>query len=306
MAELGNSILNFQGEICALGAALLWAVASLWFKTVGKSIKPIELNLIKGVTGLVLFTATSLLLGETFRSMSGLVLAALIISGAVGIGFGDTMFFKAINRLGSSRTLLISTLAPPLAAIFGWIFLRENLSVFAWLGILVTVFGVTWVVTEKDAGEKEENNKIDWLGVFFGFLAALTQAAGAVLSRWALVDTAISALQSAVIREVGGVAFLVFWILIKREAIGQWIKARPEGRFWVTLAAILLLGTYCAIWLQQLAFQFSPVGIASTLLATSPLFVLPFASRQKEKLSPRSILGVVISVIGIGLIFLVN
>jgi len=42
-----------------------------------------------------------------------MVLLALAVSGAVGIGFGDTMFFESINRLGARRSLLITILAPP-------------------------------------------------------------------------------------------------------------------------------------------------------------------------------------------------
>lgn len=303
MTDLFKIMSNFQGEFFALGAAFLWALSSILFKSLGKTIRPLELNLIKGIAGFILFAITSLVIGEVFTSIRPAAVIALAVSGAVGIGFGDTMFFEAINRLGARRSLLITILAPPMTVIFAWIFLRESLNLFAWVGILITILGVAWVITEKNKNEHEEN-KFTWLGVFFGFLAALTQAAGAVLSRWALTESSVSALQSALIRLLAGTAVLLLWILIRREKIGVWLKPAPKKQLWGILAVVILFGTYVAIWMQQLAFKFTNVGIAQTLLATSPLFILPVSALQKEKLSLRSVLGVLVSIAGVALIFL--
>jgi drug/metabolite transporter (DMT)-like permease len=304
MSILINGFINFRGEFFALSGAFLWAVSSILFKIVGKIIRPVELNLIKGIVGFLLLGVTSLILGEHFLALGWMPILALLISGAVGIGFGDTMFFEAINRLGASRALLISILAPPLAAIFGWIFLHETLSLYAWLGILVTILGVTWVVTEENRDKTDQTAHLNGLGLFFGFLAALTQAIGAILSRWALSDFSISPLQSAIIRLFAGTIFMVFWAILRREKIGQWIQLKPPVKVWSILTISVILGSYIDIWLQQLAFKFASVGIASTLLATSPLFALPIAAVQKEKISTRSLVGVILALVGIGLIFL--
>ena len=177
------------------------------------------------------------------------------------------------------------------------------MGVVSWMGIGITILGVDWVITEKNNTDTT-TTKLDWKGVFFGFLAALTQAVGAVLSRWALTETTVSALQSAVVRLLAGSVVLILWIVIRRERVGQWMQPRPSLKFWGVIAAVIFLGTYTAIWFQQLAFQHTQVGIAQTLLATSPLFILPFAALQGEKLSPRAIFGVLLSIAGVGLLFL--
>jgi drug/metabolite transporter (DMT)-like permease len=61
--------------------------------------------------------------------------------------------------------------------------------------------------------------------------------------------------------------------------------------------------TYLGIWLQQTALKFSPVGIAQTLTATSPLFVLPIAAMMGDKISMRAIFGVAIALAGIWILF---
>ncbi|PKN90676.1 MAG: EamA family transporter, partial [Chloroflexi bacterium HGW-Chloroflexi-7] len=83
-----------------------------------------------------------------------------------------------------------------------------------------------------------------------------------------------------------------------------WLKPAPRKQLWGILATVILFGTYVAIWMQQLAFKYTNVGIAQTLLATSPLFILPVSALQKEKLSLRSIFGVLVSIAGVALIFL--
>ncbi|WP_038295885.1 EamA family transporter [[Scytonema hofmanni] UTEX B 1581] len=47
-----------------------------------------------------------------------------------------------MNTLGARQTLLLKTLGPPIAAIASTIFLHEQLTPVAWVGILLTILGV--------------------------------------------------------------------------------------------------------------------------------------------------------------------
>jgi len=68
------------------------------------------------------------------------------------------------------------------------------------------------------------------------------------------------------------------------------------------LVLAAFLGTYLAIWLQQVAFKFTPAGIAQALLATSPLFVLPIAVMLGDRVTGRAVLGVLVAIGGIWLL----
>ena len=184
---------NSLVKLLALTAALFWAVSSILFKKLGKDHSPDRDELCsRGRLRIVLFFVTSLVLKEKTASLSLEAVLMLAISGALGIGYGDTVYFEALNILGARRTLLITILAPVFTAILAWIFLHENLALIGWLGIVVTMAGIAWVITEQKNGDAE-NKKLLWRGVFYGFLAALTQAIGAVMSRWALTETTVSA-----------------------------------------------------------------------------------------------------------------
>jgi drug/metabolite transporter (DMT)-like permease len=72
---------------------------------------------------------------------------------------------------------------------------------------------------------------------------------------------------------------------------------------WLKIGFAVFIGTYLALWLQQVSLKFAAAGIAQTLFATSPLFVIPFALWMGEKVSVRAILGSVLAIIGVSFLF---
>lgn len=303
MQILFSTLIRFSGELAAIFAALFWAISSFVFKKLGKSIRPIELNLIKGVGAILLLILMSLFLREPLTALTPFALILLLVSGALGIGFGDTMYFEALNTIGPRRTLLISILAPPMTVVLAILFLGERINPRGWLGVVITIIGVAWVILGNP--NKEEPQKLVRMGVFFAFLSALAQAIGSVMSRWALTQTPISAIQSAILRLLAGLAFLGIWMLVSRQKPGEWMKeAKNNAGMFGILALGVLLGAFLPLWLQQISFKNTEVGIAQTLLATSPLFVLILSALRKEKLTWQEICGMVLAVAGIAVLFL--
>ncbi|WP_339375714.1 DMT family transporter [Calothrix sp. NIES-2098] len=293
-----------KGEVAALAAAGLWAVASVVYGLLGQRIPPIQLNLIKGIIAIALLLLTILVTGELLPQLAVLPVCLLFLSGAIGIGWGDTAFLAAINYLGARRVLLLGTLSPPITAIAATIFLQETLNISAWCGILLTILGVAWVVTERVPGTSEVDSTHLWQGIGFGLLAAITNSAGSIFSRAAFANGSMSPLWAALLRLSAGVLTILVW---------SWFSYPKEMRFtypyWQSRRVILasffaaFCGTFLGIWLQQTAIKFTSVGIASTLLQTSPLFVIPIAIGMGEKVSVRAIAGVAIAIAGIGLLF---
>ncbi len=116
------------GGAAAIIAALLWAIATVIFHTLGEKIHPTELNLVKCTFAVILMILTTLLLRESLPDAGWLPYALLAVSGIVGIGIGDTAYFAALNQLGSRITLLLTVLAPPMAGVLSWLFLGETLA----------------------------------------------------------------------------------------------------------------------------------------------------------------------------------
>ena len=288
---------NLIGESAALTAALLWAVSSVIYSRLGLNIPPLRLNLYKGIMAIAFIAITLLIQGAALTNISASTIILLTLSGVIGIGLGDTAYFSALNSLGARRTLLLETSSPPIGALLALIFIGEQLTVNSWCGILLTIIGIAWVISERNP---VDNLSLSRRGVIWGILAAIAQALGAVISRFALVQSEISPLESTLIRLIGGTIIVVALLFLpanKQTSIK--LSRRSLG-----IIAIAAFGsTYLGIWLQQTSLKFAPTGIAQTFLATSPLFILPIVALQGEKISLRAILGVGVSLTGIAFMF---
>jgi drug/metabolite transporter (DMT)-like permease len=77
----------------------------------------------------------------------------------------------------------------------------------------------------------------------------------------------------------------------------------PTAR-WATLGATFL-GPVFGVWLSLVAVRLTKTGIAATLMATTPVLVLPLLIfLQKEKVSRRAAAGALVAVAGVGVLFL--
>ncbi|MES1022823.1 DMT family transporter [Gloeocapsa sp. BRSZ] len=292
--------LSLTGELAALFAACLWAVASVIYSRVGQTIHPLELNLFKGAIAVVLLLFTIFISGDVLPPLAFNDYFFFILSGMLGIGLGDSAFLTALKYLGARRTLLMETLAPPMTAILALLFLQEQLSFAAWCGIILTILGVAWVLSERTPNISTHHSTHLLRGISFGILAAIALATGAVLSRAVFATTTVSSLWAALLRLSGGLCILIPWVALKTRSSGLKLPSRRA------IAAIFIAsftGTYLGIWLQQTAIKLTAAGIALTLTNTSPLFVLPLAAAMGERISFRAIAGVAIAIAGIAVLF---
>lgn len=293
---------DFRGEVAALGAAFIWAAASIVYTGVGRQLSPLVLNLVKGLIAIALLLLTLLFLGKLLPSVSLMPVLLLLISGVIGIGIGDTAYFAALNSLGARRALVLESLSPPLGAFLALVFLQEQLAPLAWLGIGLTIAGVTWVVMERSPQPNGTLTHPPLRGIVAGLVAAAGQAIGAVLSRAALAGTDVDPLWSTLIRLLAGILMLLIWFSAQKHPIQKLAPLRSR-RLWGIVIMAAFASTYLGIWLQQIALKYAPTGIAQSLSATSPLFVIPFAIATGEKVSLRAVFGAAIALAGVWLLF---
>jgi drug/metabolite transporter (DMT)-like permease len=291
----------YGGELAALAGAFLWAVASVIYDRLGRQIPPLELNKVKGLLALAMPALTLLLMGDSPLEIEPLAQGLLILSGAVGLGWGDTGFFQAQSTLGARRTLFLCLLALPMAVLMALAFLGETLTAGAWLGILVTVVGVAWVITERDPSSSGTVAHL-WRGVGFGLLAALTQAISAAWDSTALTQTDVSPLWGATLRLSAGLVVVAIWLGAARQPISGCMRSGAPQGLWPRVLAAVFAGTYLAVWLQQVALKLASAGVAQTLMSTSHLWILPWVAWRGQRVSGRAIAGAVVALAGIGLL----
>lgn len=286
------------GGTAALASAFLWAVSAILFRRIGDHVSAMAINLGKGVVA-ILCLAALLLLGSDFSGVNEESLTALALSGVVGICFGDTLYFLTLVRLGPRRTLLLGSLIPVTTAVIAVIFLQERVSALAWLGILATIAGVTFVLWQRAPEGGGDQTKEGAL--FYGLLFVLANALGIIATKVGV--SAVPALEATFIRQVFAIAGLTFWGLMVRDLLG-WVAPLKDGRLLKILVMAAVIGAFLGTWLSVAALKYTHAAVAASLNSTSPLFILPLAAwLLQEKVGGREILGALVAVGGVALYF---
>ncbi|MDS3859393.1 DMT family transporter [Thermosynechococcaceae cyanobacterium BACA0444] len=315
------------GQLAALSSAALWAAASVGYRYLGQTIPALGLNLAKGLValGLILLTVLGLPIFPIQESPQAVGL--LLVSGFLGIGLGDTAYFVALRELGARITLLLCTLSPLITLLLAFCFLNETIPHFTVIGTIITLGGITIVISERTPSNSTPtapSAQLSKLGLIAVMGSNLAQAGGVILARMAFLDTEFDPLYAALLRIFAGVLFLVI-LGGSQGKLGAWLEgfwqlkggarrgndpAANMPSYALNLQACMILvlaalaGTYLGIWLQQISLKFVSAGIAQTLSSTSPLFILLLAPILKEPITIRAGLGAILAVGGIALVFL--
>ncbi len=312
------------GELCALAAAASWAVGSLLFARIGRRVAPGAMNLGKCVAASIVLSLARVALAPWLGGVVGRADGALLlaVSGLVGLTIGDTAHFGALVAIGVQRAILLLASAPVFAAIGGALFLGERVAGREALGIGLTLAGIALVVTgrphrtrneggstheaaERAPGAAGGSGEARWRrGVALGVVAALGQAGGSLLSRKAML-LGTDPLAAAAGRLIVGAVGLVVVARVTGH-LRPWAGDLGRDRSWAKVAGASLIGTVGGIWLAQLGLAYtSSTGVASTLLATSPIFALPLAHfAGHERITARGVAGTLLAIGGVVLLSL--
>lgn len=288
------------GESAALVASGIWAISSLVYDRILITVKisATLISLYRGLVSLPFFFLSLLLFDQTLPTLSPAQWGYLSLSAFLGITIGDTAFFLSLRDVGVRKALLLQTLTPLFGAFFAWLFLQEQISIYGLWGIPLTLLGLAWVISERTATTHLTGYL--WRGVFWGILSCATQGLGAMFVKDVLTNSDLTSLWSSAFRLTFGTVLLALWLLVKRQ-LSFSLLSRQQ---WQHLTGAAFGGSFIGLWLHQTAFQFAPVGIAATLLNTSPLFSLGVSAYLRENISLRAILGAMVTLMGIGLLFL--
>ena len=282
-----------SGVLAALAGALCWTLASSLWRRMPTALSASQLNLLKNGLALVFLLP---LLGRSGVAALGQEPRALLLlaaSGVLGIAVGDSLFFAALRRIGTRRTLTLDAGGPAVTALLGMSALSERPSPLQWLGIAL-ITAALWLVAGRDAeGERSR----DWgLGVALALGALACGSGGAVLARAALRSGAIAPLDAAALRLLAAALVLLPLLpsLLHRPQV-----PRPVGRRWPLGVLATLLGTTAGIALQQTALLHLPGALAVALLATAPVMALPLASLEGDHPGWRGVCAALLGLAGV-------
>jgi drug/metabolite transporter (DMT)-like permease len=295
--------LQHRGEFAALTAAAIWAVSATLYSKMGQQIAPLTLNLTKGLLAIGYLIITMLLTGERLM-IAPAQWWPLLFSGLIGIAWGDTCFFMALNSIGARLTLLINILSPVITALMASLYLSEQLALVNYLGIVLAVAGVAGVIFDRTQADQSPKNY--WQGVLWAVLSALANSIASIFSRQAMLAGDLSPTVTTLVRLLAGtvgILLLMLWGKSGSKRLANNSSEFLDRKMWLRLALVAFFSTYLGISLQQAALKYTAAGIAQTVGSTSPLFVLVYDWWQGAKISWRSILWAMVAIGGMSLLF---
>ena len=286
------------GEFAALGVSVCWTLSALFFEKAGYKIGSLSVNFIRllfaiGFLGITTFVTRGIFFPTDATTYQWFWLG---LSGFVGFFLGDMLLFQSYMVIGSRTATLVMSLAPMLTGIIGWFFLGEILSPKNILAMVISVGGIIVAISNR---QMKLNYPIK--GILLAFGGAMGQAVGLILSKKGMGHyDPVSATQ---IRAIFGLfSFGILITVLRRwERLGQAFKHTNAMKS-VTVGAIF--GPFVGVALGLFAIQQTKTGIASTLMALVPIFIIvPSAVMFKEKIRPQQVIGAIISISGATLFF---
>ena len=310
--------MQYTGELFALTTAVCWSITAIFFSEAGRRIGSFRVNAIRllfavAIYSIILWATTGRLFPETLNSSQVYYLA---LSGLIGLVIGDGCGFKALVMIGPRLTTLLWGTAPIMAVIIAWAFLGEKLHLVHMLGILTTIGGVSWVVSERRIKSQNHFNLATdhpdsgtlLKGVLLGLVAAFGQAAGLVLSKHAMLDLGepLDPLPASFLRMLSSAIMIWAFALVR----GKLLDTLSGFRNGVAMACAFggaVFGPFLGVWTSLLAVVRIPAGIAATLNATTPIWIIPNVMLiYKEKVSVRAVFGALLAVGGVVVLFLAD
>ncbi len=296
---LSVSPLPHLGEILALSTALIWAISVILFKKSGETVHPIALNLFKNVLAALLIVPTLWIAeGGLDFPFGREELTLLLISGALGIGIADTLFFMSLNRLGAALSSIVDCLYSPLVIMAAMIWLGERLSLWQLIGVGLIIAAVFEATHTRHADHTTRRGR--WWGVAWGVLAMAFMAVGIVMAKPVLEVSSLWWVM--LIRLLGGIATLGVILLFNRArvAILQSLLIRSG---WGYLLSGSFTGAYLALITWLAGMKYTQASQASALNQTSNIFVFILAAVfLKERMTTQRIIGIALAIVGVYLV----
>jgi drug/metabolite transporter (DMT)-like permease len=296
----------YIGEFAALFTSVCWSFSAIGFTKSTQQVGSLVTNRVRVLLALLALVLINLVLfGQPIPLHAGAARWMwLSVSGVIGLSLGDAFLFQAYREIGPRLGLLLLSLAPIFGAAIAWIFFQQRLNLLEVAGILVTLAGIFWVVLVRPEDGNEQTQKITGRGVIFGLLGALGQATGLVFSQQGMTGD-FSPFAGTLIRMLA--AFLALWILAafqgQAKLTVESMRKQPAILGWVAFGA--LLGPVLGVSSSLLAVQHTGIGVASTLMALPPVFILPISYFVfKERFGWQVIAGTLVAMVGVGMLFL--
>ncbi len=288
-----------MGEALALGSALVWALAVIFFRRSGETVPALALNLFRVVASSLLFLVTLAVTGRSLWHGADLAdVGVLVLSGVIAIGVSDTLFHLCLNRVGAGLNAIVDTLYAPFTALSAFLLLGERLGPWELGGMALIIVGV--VVASRVQPPPGTTRRALVTGILYGVGSMAALAVGIVIAKPVLERTDV--LWATAVRQIGS-AFVLLPVAALLPDRRRYFAVFRPARSWRFTVPGTILGSYVALTLWIGGMKYTETGTAAALNQTTTIFMLVFASLfLKERFGARKAAASVLALVGIAVV----
>ncbi len=314
-------MISTTGGLIAILTLLLWTLSAVVFELVGRrGGSSININLSKCIIATLFISIFLLFVSGSFYPLgaNSKTWFWLFLSGLTGFAICDVAMVNAYKMISARLTGIIMTSGPIIAAVLGFFFLDERLSIISVLGILLTISGIVICIVSKDSGSsKKMHIDIPAKGVVLAFIAAVGQGSGLVLSKVgmnfyrdsldivSLSESSIYIpLSSTMIRLMTSVAILAIVVCV-RKGWSEFFSFCKTKRLIMPTSFAAFFATFLGVVFSLIALNYASAAFVSTILSMVPIvIILPDYILYKRKVNAKQIIGSIVSIAGVAIMFI--
>ena len=274
-------MITYIGELISIGVAFSWTATALLSEFGSKRLGNLTLNVLRmGFSLLFAMVMFWVVMGSPLPPVGSLEACGwMLLSGIVGYVIGDFCLFQCYIIIGSRYGQLFMTLAPLSAALMAWVTLGQEMAHMSIVAMLITLTGIALSVLGR--GEhRRVSLKLPLNGVLFAVAAAMCQGIGLVLSKIGMDHYDTTAMPAWLIpfsanflRCVAGI--IGFSLLLYFREGFQPLREAFHDRKGITVAiATTIFCPFVGVGFSLMAVQYASAGIASTLMALTPIIII--------------------------------
>jgi drug/metabolite transporter (DMT)-like permease len=286
----------------AIGASTCWAFGYLIAHRPATQLGAFEFTRTQLISSFALLTIIVTPL-DGWKSITWVYWPSFVAASLIGVVFANLAMIACLRRGGPRRMQLLSSMSAPFAALLGFLFLGESMSLAKFIGIGLAFSGLLLAILSGRHAQHRIEAVQGSLAVVIalGLLAAMCSAVGLIALKPALL-AGTDPLAATALRTGGGALVISVVALWPAAAFESPTRRTPQ----VVLGAIApgFVGYVVAVSLQLYALRSYDVGAVAVLSSMAPVVMLPMIWITSGDPPPwPAWLGATLAVLGAGIIF---
>jgi DME family drug/metabolite transporter len=296
------------GELAALGAAVCWAVAPILYRRALFKMNPVSANIVRCVSNAAVLLLILLALGKAnaLASLPFEAILAIIASGLIGLGLGDTLYMVGLRSVGVARAVPLASTYPLFSLIWAAFLLGQPVTASAIIGAFVILLGIWLLRRDKVENAAEATGKVFFMGVIASVATAVAWSVSLTLMDVVVTLPSVNSLDANYAVVTARLAVIALFMLVFSPVLDRNRGfLRVKRRTLIELCVGGLVANAVGWLLMNYSFQTIIEAQAVPLSSATPLFsaIAGFALFH-EKMTINNTLGAIIIVAGVSLIFI--